>query len=413
MLPRAQFEQQVADAYQRLYDLVHLRTHPLTDILVPDPSLRRKEKAWQVHHILLDVIDELDPGPQAPAFSREWRRHRLMVLRYVDGLDPQTVADQLAISRRHYYREHEAAIEAIASILWDRYVARPGTAPVGPAAVEDQEAISRLELLRLEAARLNQANRYTWLPEVIQGVVQLVREMAEQKDIRVEVALAPDLPNVGIDRNILRQILLGLLSYLVEHFTQGTILIRGSQVESRLHLSLHGQGVATEHRGAPGDEDEDKVRLSMLNELAAMQEARLHVISETFGIAGFRLELPTAPPRTILVVDDNEDVLQLFQRYLHQHHYQVVTAQSGAEAIHLARQLQPFAITLDLMMPDQDGWDTLQTLANQPQTQHIPIIVCTVLSAKELALSLGAAAFLEKPVTEQALISALAALEKP
>ena len=84
----------------------------------------------------------------------------------------------------------------------------------------------------------------------------------------------------------------------------------------------------------------------------------------------------------------------------------------GAEALALARQVQPFAITLDLMMPGQDGWDTLQTLTNQSGTQHIPVIVCTVLNAKELALRLGATFFLEKPVSEQVLLDALRALEK-
>jgi CheY-like chemotaxis protein len=94
------------------------------------------------------------------------------------------------------------------------------------------------------------------------------------------------------------------------------------------------------------------------------------------------------------------------------HPYRVVTAQTGHEAIDLARQLHPDVITLDLMMPDQDGWDLLQVLLNQVDTQGIPIIVCSVLRQKDLALSLGATAFLEKPVTQQALLSALKVVEK-
>jgi CheY-like chemotaxis protein len=62
------------------------------------------------------------------------------------------------------------------------------------------------------------------------------------------------------------------------------------------------------------------------------------------------------------------------------------------------------------MLPGQDGWDLLQILLNRPETNHIPLIICTVLKQKELALSLGATAFLEKPVTEQALFSTLEAL---
>jgi CheY-like chemotaxis protein len=114
----------------------------------------------------------------------------------------------------------------------------------------------------------------------------------------------------------------------------------------------------------------------------------------------------------VLVVDDNEDVLELFQRYLVPHQYRVVTAKAVQEGLDLAIRLQPDTITLDLMMPEQDGWDLLQALLNRPDTRHIPIIVCSVLKQKELALSLGATAFLKKPVTELQLLSALQALEE-
>jgi len=126
---------------------------------------------------------------------------------------------------------------------------------------------------------------------------------------------------------------------------------------------------------------------------------------------GFELALPIAE-RTVLVVDDNEDVLELFRSYLQPHRYRVVTVRSAREVLDIARETQPYAITLDLMMPGQDGWDVLQTLLNQPETRSIPVIVCTVLRQKELALSLGAAAFLAKPVSESALLSALESLEE-
>ena len=126
----------------------------------------------------------------------------------------------------------------------------------------------------------------------------------------------------------------------------------------------------------------------------------------------FEIRLPTNAHRTVLVVDDNEDVLELFQRYLSPHQYRVVTAQTAEKALGLAVRLRPDTITLDLMMPEQDGWDLLQALLNRADTCHIPIIVCSVLKQKELALSLGATAFLKKPVTEQELLSTLRALEE-
>src|SRR5690606_10936645 len=149
----------------------------------------------------------------------EWRRHRLMVLRYVDGMEPQVVADELSISRRHFYREHSAAVEAISELLWHRFTRthpqETASAPPGEPAMVD-----RLALLRSEVARLNQAGRYTRLGDVLQGCMQLVQEMARQKQIALHCEPIGSA-TVGVDRHILRQLLLGLLSYLVEQMVAG------------------------------------------------------------------------------------------------------------------------------------------------------------------------------------------------
>src|SRR5258708_12611156 len=112
-----QFTSQLADAYEHIYDLVYLRNHALIDLLLGTSKGSRKDSAWQLHHTLLDAIKELDPGPQAPVFSREWRRHRLMVLRYADGLTPQVIADQLAISPPHFYRDPYLPIDGLSALL--------------------------------------------------------------------------------------------------------------------------------------------------------------------------------------------------------------------------------------------------------------------------------------------------------
>jgi CheY-like chemotaxis protein len=157
---------------------------------------------------------------------------------------------------------------------------------------------------------------------------------------------------------------------------------------------------------------EQEERLQGLQEMAELGGIRVTPQGTESGpeITGFEFLLPIAE-HTVLVVDDNEDVLKLYQRYLHSSGYRVATAQTSEEALTLARQIRPDAITLDLMMPEQDGWDLLQRLLHQPDTHHIPIIVCTVLKQKALALSLGATTFLEKPVSRQALLSALQLLE--
>jgi CheY-like chemotaxis protein len=412
MLTETEFRDQVFDAYGHLYDLVYLRTHPLVDLLIPDPGLSSRDKAWHLHHILLDIVGELKPEPQVPVHSRQWRRHQLMVLRYVKALDPEVVADQLTVSRRHFYREHHIAIETIANILWDSYVVQPPEPSQMSLAVQDQASLDRLSLLRLEAARMAQVDRYARIDGVIQGVFPLLEEMWHQHELDVRLALQPSLPGISMDRESLRQLLLGMLGYLSEQAHQATIEL-GAQLEEldqgpTIRLSIRLQpSVVAQLTARPADEE----RLATFEEIATLNDALLTVLRAGPAVTGFDVALPIVE-HTVLVVDDNKDLLELFSRYLASHHYRVVTAEDATQALKLARRLQPHAITLDLMMPHQDGWDVLQTLLNQSETQHIPVLVCSVLQQKELALSLGATAFLEKPVTEPVLLAALRTLEE-
>lgn len=407
-MPEREFISNVADAYEHLYDLVYLRSHPLIDVLVPSPSLPAKKQARRLHRILLDAIGDLDPGPQAPAFSNEWRRHRLMVLRYVKGLNPQAVADQLSIGLRHYYRVHRSTIEDIAGILNERFIGLQPISEDMDQSSEERSSLSRLELLRLEAARTIQADRYTHIADVIDGVSSLLREVLHQREIEFQATIPRSLPGVSIDRSLLRQMLLGMLGYLIERAeesmvrveaqTEGTVVSLSLQVEPPSAVQAIGQAETGE-------------RLAALEEMAMLTGA--HILAKYAGhsIVGFNVQMPTAQ-HTVLAVDDNEDVLELIRGYLSPHGYRVVTAQTAQDALDTAATFQPYAITLDLMMPKQDGWHVLQTLLNQPDTSRIPVIVCSVLKQKELALSLGATAFVEKPITEQALLSALDALEE-
>ena len=112
---------------------------------------------------------------------------------------------------------------------------------------------------------------------------------------------------------------------------------------------------------------------------------------------------------TVLVVDDNQGLIDLFRRYLAGSRWEVVSARNGAEARAAAAQAAPSAIILDVMMPDEDGWEVLMSLRRTLAPAEVPVIVCSVLNARPLAQALGAG-YLAKPVTRQALRQALAAL---
>lgn len=406
-LSKQEFYDEVANCYRHLYDLIFLRTRPLTDILIPDPSVSKREKGWQLHHLLLDVIAELNPGANAPMNSREWRRHQIMVLRFIDQLEPEAIANELGISRRQFFREQREALETIADILRNRYVESAMQTKEPVRTVEEPVPIERMELLRLETARLGRVNRYSRVADVVQGVLPLLADILHQQNLTVKQDIPEMLPVVSIDQNVLRQMMLGILGYFSACSENATIRISATNKKRAICLSASVDPPSAVQR-APIESEE---RLSTLEEMAGLSDAQVSSVVLDGTIIGFDIHL-TAIERTILVADDNEDLLELFKRYLTPLNYRVITATTGQKALELARRFQPGVITLDLMMPDQDGWDVLQSLLNQPDTQQIPVIVCSVLKEKNLALSLGATAFLEKPITRQMLHSALKALEE-
>jgi CheY-like chemotaxis protein len=411
---REQFGEQVQDAFRHLQDVAYLREHPLLDRLSLDPAGGPKERGFALQQLMLDAVDELRPGPDVPPDSLHWRRYRLLDYRYRKALDPRATARELGISRRQFYRDHAQAMERLINQLWNRAGQRFSDADSRAAvpSADDRDQVSgeeeRLALLRVEVARLARAARTSRVQDVVDGTLPLLRPLLEIRNVQVSVDLPSHLPDVAIEPALLRQMVLAVLSCLGER-ARDAVLKADADVQDdavRLCFALDPP-LALEAE----DPQETSERLAALQGMAAPCDAAVRVDMANGGPCRFELLLPQAN-RLVLVVDDNQDILALFQRHLSPHAYQVLTAQSADEAIVLAERYQPYAITLDLLMPEADGWDLLQTLLHRPRTRHIPVIVCSVLRQRELALSLGATAFLIKPVTEQALLGALEALEE-
>jgi CheY-like chemotaxis protein len=99
----------------------------------------------------------------------------------------------------------------------------------------------------------------------------------------------------------------------------------------------------------------------------------------------------------VLCIDDDVEVIELLRRYLVPEGYSVKSATSGDEGIKLAQELQPSVITLDIMMPEKDGWQVLRELKNHPSTRDIPVIIHSIVDNRPLALSLGALEVVAKP----------------
>ena len=109
----------------------------------------------------------------------------------------------------------------------------------------------------------------------------------------------------------------------------------------------------------------------------------------------------------ILVVDDDATVRELVARHLERAGFSVVTANGGQEGLRLARELRPAAVTLDIMMPDLDGWTVLAAMKGDPSLADIPVVLMTIVEEKNRGYALGAADYLVKPVDRGRLIEAL------
>ena len=125
---------------------------------------------------------------------------------------------------------------------------------------------------------------------------------------------------------------------------------------------------------------------------------------------------PSAPPTVVpepgnaplvLVVDDDASARGILTAVLRKEGLRVAEAEAGETAIALARKVRPDLITLDIMMPRMDGWSVLTALKSDPELASIPVIVVTITTDRGVALSLGAADFMTKPIERGRLVSLL------
>lgn len=109
----------------------------------------------------------------------------------------------------------------------------------------------------------------------------------------------------------------------------------------------------------------------------------------------------------VLAIDDNPDVIKLINSALENSSYHVIGVNNSSKAVEIVQKLQPTAVTLDVMMPEVNGWQILHQLRANPTTATIPVIMLTVLEDRSAAHVLGADEYLVKPVERNALLNTL------
>jgi len=394
---RDEFRQQVRDVLHRLYDYAYLERHPLAKRRWPEVRRGGPSRAHRFNRLVLESIEELNPPGEGTTDTSHARFYSLLVYRYVEERPLPEVLRKLGCSRSQFFREQQKAITMLASVLREKLSPQ---APA-PAGVET--------LLDAEAERVLAQREAVDPTEVVQGVLDVVAHLAEQTGVAVTSDLAPGLPSITVSRTLLRQVLLRALSTLIAQPGSQRVCIRMWCEGQRMVTELSAEAGRPSHRpGEVGTHHE--ADLEPVRRLVEMVGGTWQGV--TVGPEGCRcrFDVPVDGKKVLLAIEDNEGIVRVFQGYLATYGYVVMGATSGDEALRLAREVSPIAITLDIMMPTQDGWEILQVLKSDPATRSIPVIICSVLEDPQLARSLGAAAYLQKPISQADLLDALSRL---
>jgi HAMP domain-containing protein/CheY-like chemotaxis protein/signal transduction histidine kinase len=128
-------------------------------------------------------------------------------------------------------------------------------------------------------------------------------------------------------------------------------------------------------------------------------------------IADDRLEIEPGEP-ILLIVEDDPHYVRIMMELARNEGFKVLVATRGVEALDLARQYQPTAVSLDIFLPDMLGWTVLSQLKQNPLTRHIPVQIVTLDEDRQHGLARGAFSFVTKPVTTEALETALTRIKE-
>mgnify|MGYP005841625701 CR=1 FL=1 len=404
LISREVFTRHVGRALASYHDPVFLQTSALVELLRLQPP-RGESTASALRQLLRDAIEELRPAASIPVTSPEGLGYRILLLRYMQSRGQYAICQELGLSRTAYYRYHQKALQACAGVLWEQLERENSQAHLEVMTTVAVPAHQQAAAQAIRVARRSQRQAVD-LGEVLTGVLHMAASLAEQQEITLRVDVPPTLPITYGDPAMLRQIVLN-------------VLMEGMRLAATriLHLTVvvEGQETAWQLRGldqtkAPGRAFGNVAGLAVSSALVGEYGGRFWTSGDDAGACTLWFTLPAGNPRTILVIDDDEDTATLYARYLHSKEYAMFVARSSSEVRTLLAQHKPDLILLDVLMPGEDGWAILQWLKTLPETARIPVAICSVLEQPDLALALGAASVLKKPITRTTLLETVHSL---
>jgi CheY-like chemotaxis protein len=402
------FEQYLIEGLNHLYDPTYQPPELLWAVMGSHSEQGYSVEA--VQGIIFEAIEQLDPGANVPQNARSKRFYDLLVYRYVQGLTQEKTAELLNLTTRHLRREQQQAIHVLAQHLWEQSQIE---VPLAGDHADDKSEKSDIaedaaentpnswhsqvkqELQSLEQSTPGVVNVET----TIQGVVKVGSILASKHNVSLNVNIAQSQLMAAIHPSALRQILITAIEKLVQHMSSGEITLNAEhdQVENSIKITISG---------SPATADV-LPHSDLIEEILKTQGGSVAVKAEGDLITFVINLLAGGKNVTVLVVDDNTDLVNFFRHYTARTQYEIVHLDTAQYLFDTIAKIKPGIIILDVMLPDVDGWELLTNLHEHHDTRSIPVIICSVVKRQELAAALGASLYLPKPVRRREFIQAL------
>lgn len=303
-----------------------------------------------------------------------------------------------------------------------------------------------LDLSKIEAGKMQLHIELFEIQDMIEEIVTTLKPAIAKNENAFELRMPKEIGTMRGDVTKVRQILLNLLSNACKFTDRGKISLDVDRVRAagqdwiRFRVGDTGIGISPEQQenlfqeftqadisisrkyGGTG------LGLAISHRFVQMMKGRITVQSAPAQGSVFTVDLPVqatveqveaAQPGkavgseastvvkpdgdTILVIDDDMAVQDLMSRSLTKLGFRVVAAAGGEEGLRLAKQLRPLVITLDVIMPDWDGWTVLNKLKADADLAEIPVIMVTIVDNEAMGMDLGASNYLVKPVDRERL----------
>lgn len=307
-----------------------------------------------------------------------------------------------------------------------------------------------LDLSKIESGKMELHKEYVDIKDIIQEVISTTVSLVKEKGLDIKEEIDQDIPLIFVDKTRISQVIMNLISNAIKFTEAGYITVQARNREKEILLSISdtGIGIAEENIKKVFEEFSELAGVSgryisstglgmaISKKFIEMHGGNIWVESIVGEGSTFHFTIPLAEQKiedkaieeekdiyeegpavttklkTVLIVDDDPQVVSLYNRYLEKEGYKTIDVQLPEKVLETAKTVIPDVIILDILMPQRSGWEIIEELKKSPVTNKIPVIICSIVDEKNRGFALGATAYLIKPITKGELITVLNKIEQ-